>query len=178
MSASVLNCTCAVAHNLNLFRKGRKMSRKIILLTLALATLLLISACEKNKHDHVRGRVVTEREIAPTCTDDGSYDRVDYCQKCNYEFDRKTITIEALGHNYVDYVCTVCKKEAVPSVGLEFKSNGDGTCQLKGIGVCTDTEIIVPKASPEGDVVTAIGNAAFRYNEEVSIGSKYIYFFI
>lgn len=145
------------------------MSKKIVIFILALASLTLLFACgNKNAHDHVRGDAVREKVIAPTCTEDGSYDEVVCCQKCSYEFDRKTVTVKAEGHNYVDYVCTVCKKEAVPSVGLEFKSNGDGTCRLKGIGVCTDTEIIVPKTSPEGDVVTVIGNAAFRYNSTIT----------
>ncbi len=146
------------------------MNKKIISFVLiAVTSLLLLSACKnKDDHDHVRGKAVIEREIAPTCTEDGSYDEVVYCQRCSYEFDRKTVTVKATGHNYEDYVCTVCNKEAVPSVGLEFKSNGDGTCQLVDIGDCTDTEVIVPKTSPEGDVVTVIGNAAFRYNGTIT----------
>ncbi|MBE6529968.1 MAG: hypothetical protein E7680_05160 [Ruminococcaceae bacterium] len=43
------------------------------------------------------------------------------------------------------------------SAGLSFVSNGDGTCYLDSIGSCTDTEIVVPSASPAGDRVTAIG---------------------
>ena len=51
--------------------------------------------------------------------------------------------------------------EDLGSVGLEFISNGDGTCFVNGIGDCTDTNIIIPKVSPEGDSVTGIGNVAF-----------------
>ncbi len=47
------------------------------------------------------------------------------------------------------------------SEGLAFTSNGDGTCSVSGIGSCTDTEIIIPKKSPDGDKVTAIGDSAF-----------------
>ena len=43
------------------------------------------------------------------------------------------------------------------SKGLEFMSNGDGTCYVSGLGTCTDTDIIIPKTSPEGDKVTEIG---------------------
>lgn len=47
------------------------------------------------------------------------------------------------------------------TVGLAFQSNGDGTCQVSGIGSCTDTDIVIPLASPDGDSVTGIGNEAF-----------------
>ena len=49
----------------------------------------------------------------------------------------------------------------VPSEGLEFTSNGDGTCYVAGIGECTDTDIVIPEVSPTGDVVIAIGTYAF-----------------
>ena len=48
--------------------------------------------------------------------------------------------------------------EPTTSEGLEFTSNGDGTCYVSGIGTCTDTDIVVPEKSPAGDTVTAIGN--------------------
>ncbi len=47
------------------------------------------------------------------------------------------------------------------SQGLKFTSNGDGTCYVSGIGVCTDTDIQIPPISPDGDSVTAIGKEAF-----------------
>ena len=49
------------------------------------------------------------------------------------------------------------------SEGLEFTSNGDGTCYVSGIGSCTDSVVKIPPTSPDGDVVIAIGNRAF-YN--------------
>lgn len=48
-----------------------------------------------------------------------------------------------------------------PSEGLEFRSNGDGTCALIGIGTCTDTYVVIPDTSPAGDSVTTIGDRAF-----------------
>ena len=53
--------------------------------------------------------------------------------------------------------------EVVYSEGLEFTSNGDGTCYVSGIGTCTDTDIVIPLTSPEGDSVTSIGEGAFAY---------------
>ncbi len=52
--------------------------------------------------------------------------------------------------------------EVVYSEGLEFVSNGDGTCYVNGSGSCRDREILIPPVSPEGDVVTGIGENAFR----------------
>lgn len=48
------------------------------------------------------------------------------------------------------------------SSGLKFTSNGDGTCYVSGIGTCTDDYIAIPYTSPNGDIVTSIGNYAFR----------------
>ena len=42
------------------------------------------------------------------------------------------------------------------SEGLKFRSNGDGTCALSGLGTCTSSCILVPPKSPSGDVVTEI----------------------
>lgn len=50
------------------------------------------------------------------------------------------------------------------SSGLSFESKGDGTCRLVGMGSCTDTCLIIPDKSPEGDAVTAIGAGAFAGN--------------
>ncbi len=47
------------------------------------------------------------------------------------------------------------------SMGLSFKSRGNGTCELVGIGSCTDRNVIIPDESPDGDKVTAIGGSAF-----------------
>ncbi len=47
------------------------------------------------------------------------------------------------------------------SEGLVFKSNGDGTCAVSGVGTCTDIEVCIPSKSRQGDVVTSIGRDAF-----------------
>lgn len=49
------------------------------------------------------------------------------------------------------------------SQGLEYTSNGDGTCYVSGIGTCTDTDVVIPSVSPDGDSVNSIGSSAF-YN--------------
>jgi len=55
-------------------------------------------------------------------------------------------------------VCTT----AEPSVGLEYVSNGDGTCNVVGIGVCADTYLVIPESSPSGDIVEGVGDNAFE----------------
>ena len=48
------------------------------------------------------------------------------------------------------------------SLGLNFSSNGDGTCAISGIGNCTDIDINIPPISPNGDKVTSIKSDAFK----------------
>ena len=44
---------------------------------------------------------------------------------------------------------------------LTFTSNGDGTCYVESIGTCTDTDVVIPSVSPDGDRVTGIAELAF-----------------
>ncbi|MGN1126736.1 MAG: leucine-rich repeat protein, partial [Ruminococcus sp.] len=53
------------------------------------------------------------------------------------------------------------EEDLTPSQGLEFRSNGDGTCKIVGIGECKDKDIVIPTVSPTGDKVTLICNNAF-----------------
>ncbi len=53
------------------------------------------------------------------------------------------------------------------SKGLEFKSLGDGTCLVSGVGTCTDSDILLPTVSPDGDLVVGIADYAFRSAENV-----------
>jgi hypothetical protein len=47
------------------------------------------------------------------------------------------------------------------STGLAFRSNGDGTCAVSGVGSCTAACILIPPKSPAGDTVTEILPYAF-----------------
>lgn len=42
------------------------------------------------------------------------------------------------------------------SEGLRFRSNGDGTCAVSGLGTCTSACVLIPPTSPTGDRVTEI----------------------
>ena len=52
--------------------------------------------------------------------------------------------------------------------GLEFLSNRNGTCTLTGIGSCADHFVIIPRLSPQGDLVTAIASKALMGCEFVT----------
>ena len=51
--------------------------------------------------------------------------------------------------------------EKTYSEGLLFRSNGDGSCAVAGIGTCQDSCILIPPQSPTGDTVTEILPFAF-----------------
>ena len=42
------------------------------------------------------------------------------------------------------------------SEGLRFRSNGDGTCAVAGLGTCVASCVLIPPKSPTGDTVTEI----------------------
>ena len=52
---------------------------------------------------HKEAKAVNENEIKPTCTEDGGYDVVVYCEVCHKELSRKHESVPALGHKYGDW---------------------------------------------------------------------------
>ena len=50
---------------------------------------------------HTKGEVVVENNVAPDCVNAGKYDNVVYCTVCKVELERKTVTVNALGHTEV-----------------------------------------------------------------------------
>ncbi len=54
-----------------------------------------------------------------------------------------------------------------PAGTLRFISYGNGTCGVSGIGSCTDLFVVIPRRSPEGEVVTAIEEKAFYGNRDI-----------
>ena len=55
----------------------------------------------------------------------------------------------------------------VTAPSLDFLSLGNGTCAVIGIGSITDTYVVIPQRSPDGDVVTEISEKAFYSNDTV-----------
>lgn len=55
-----------------------------------------------------------------------------------------------------------------PSEGLMFERNEDGTCVLTGIGICTDTELVIPAYSPDEERVALVEENVFMSLEDVN----------
>ena len=110
---------------------------------------------------HTESSPVTQNKQEATCVKNGSYDSVVYCAVCEKEISKRTYTISAKGHDFIDGICTVCGDSESTNDKLAFASNGDGTCSVIGIGTCTDTEFVIPSVAPNGDTVIKIDLAAF-----------------
>ncbi len=99
--------------------------------------------------------------VAPTCTATGLTEG-SHCSVCSKVLVAQNVIAATANHTYgSNKLCSVCGSPK-PSEGLEFTSNGDGTCALTGIGTCTSTDLVIPTHSPEGDLVTSIGKSAFN----------------
>ena len=105
---------------------------------------------------HTAADAVREREVAPGCVTDGSYDSVVYCYVCSAELSRKTIAVSAPGHDYqpavtaptctqegfTTYTCSVCgdsyEADRLPALGHSWT---DADCtDPKTCTVCGTTE--------------------------------------
>ena len=128
--------------------------KSITLFALAFLLLLFPASCSA-PHTHAFGEWTADGEA--NCIDGAPQKRSCDCGAV------ETRTIPAKGHNFVDGVCNNCGKG--PSEGLEFYSNGDGTCSFIGRGTCTDADIIIPAKSPNGDAVTKIMSGGFFADE-------------
>lgn len=56
-----------------------------------------------------------------------------------------------------------------PEPSLEYKSFGNGTCSVVGIGDTTDLYVVIPEKSPAGDIVTTIEPGAFKGNKDITV---------
>ncbi|MBQ8447326.1 MAG: leucine-rich repeat domain-containing protein, partial [Clostridia bacterium] len=127
---------------------------------------------------------VVDEGVAPTCTATGLTDG-SHCEVCG-EITKEQGVISALGHTEVvdkGYAatktengltdgshCGVCGDVfieqkviyAIGSQGLEYIKTSSTTCEITGMGACTDTEVVIPEYI-DGLEVTAIGNSAFSH---------------
>ena len=68
-------------------------------------TIILSASAE---HSHTPAQPVRENVIASTCTAAGSYDIVTYCSVCGEVISTETYFVSALGHDFVNGICTAC----------------------------------------------------------------------
>ncbi len=50
---------------------------------------------------------------------------------------------------------------AAPMGMLDFRSNGNGTCAVSGLGTYTSSAVVIPECAPSGDRVIAVDPQAF-----------------
>lgn len=103
-------------------------------------------------------------DIAPTCLEAGRQGGIE-CSRCHEILEEPTFS-PALGHDFVDGVCSRCGQKRVASSGLEFTLQDDSTYELSGIGTCDDLDIVIPETY-QGQSVTSIGYEAF-YKEDIT----------
>ncbi|MBP3495996.1 MAG: leucine-rich repeat protein, partial [Clostridia bacterium] len=117
-------------------------------------------------HEHYGVEVIDGAE--PTCTQNGITTglacSVVGCDEIYIEQE----TISALGHNYVNAICTRCGLNSkLGTTGLTYELNSDGTAYIcTGIGTAT-TPFIVIGSEYKGLPVTEIKANAFRKNYNI-----------
>lgn len=106
--------------------------------------------------EHKLGEWETESE--PTCAVTGV--RYKKCTVCK----SKVVTedIPVIDTHVYDYgTCIDCSAKQTESVGLNYTSFGDGTCEVSGMGSFNGTSLVIPETSPAGDRVVSIKASAF-----------------
>lgn len=101
--------------------------------------------------------------LRPTAPEKSGYTFSGWYQgETAWNFDTDTVT--------ADLVLTAKweRKTVVSSEGLQFTSNGDGTCTVTGFSNYADSiDLVIPDRSPDGDKVTAIGESAFAWRNGI-----------
>ena len=115
---------------------------------------------------HTPGEPVRADEKPATCTEGGSYEEVTSCTVCGTELSRKIVETLALGHDYVNGVCTRCH-DVLVTEGLKFQLSADGKSYVVSDYVGYSAEVYIPSAH-EGLQVTAIGDKAFYQCERIN----------
>jgi len=132
------------------------MKKLFAILICAIMCVTLLASCVPLKHEHTYGDWISgedghfhlyscdcpQAEIYELHIDD---DKNDICDVCGYEMSTNVET----------------KKS------LEYKLLGDGTYEVKGIGSCTDTKIVIP-SEYQNRKVTSIGYKAFANNSTIT----------
>lgn len=108
---------------------------------------------------------ITIPAVSATCTSNGLTEGTK-CSTCDGIMSPQEET-PLIPHNYINDQCTVCGKIRGISQGLTYVLNEKGTAYIvKGIGTCTDAEIIIPSTYQNLPVV-GIADISFIDNEDI-----------
>lgn len=135
-----------------------KKSRVIRILCVVITMLLCFTGCGSNSDPNTTGNENSLPNIENVGTeqrDDSDAETAAPIQEDNSISETGTPNNQIVAMNLV------------PSEGFEFESNDDGTCTIVGIGICTDKDIVIPEKSPDGDIVTLIGEYAFMNIKDI-----------
>ncbi len=123
----------------------RKILRAVLISAVIILSFSVFVGCKKDNES----KVCEHTGGTAACIEWGK------CKMCGKEY------IAPAGHSYDnddDTQCNSCEESY--SVGLEFELLDDGTYSVKGIGECTDTDLMIPKKH-NGKPVTKISSSAF-----------------
>ena len=120
---------------------------------------------------HLYGEPVYENEVAPTCTEEGHYDKVVYCTGCGEELSRESVTIPALGHEWGEPVYTWTKTEEGYAATATAVCQNDETHILEEEGTVTYRVIIEPTDQTEGlgQYIAVFTNELFAMQTYVAV---------
>lgn len=111
--------------------------------------------------DHL-GESLIENEVAPTCTEDGSYDNVTVCSVCGKEISRYTVIDAASGHIEGEW-----ETETEPTT----TSDGKKVKKCTVCGEVLDSEVIPAETPSDNDIEnTSGGNSGENSGDSVKIG--------
>ena len=88
---------------------------------------------------HTAGKAVKENEIAPDCTNEGSYEYATYCTVCGVELSREVFTIDARSHLASPAVIENCVLADCTNVG---RYDNAVYCLLCGTELGRDTVVV------------------------------------
>jgi len=106
---------------------------------------------------HTEGEAVVENNVAADCDTAGSYDSVVYCEVCEEELSRNTITVDALGH-------TEETLEAKEATCTETGLTEGKKCTVCG-KITVEQEVVSALGHTEGEAVVENNVAADCVNE-------------
>ena len=119
---------------------------------------------------HIAGDTVIENEVAADCDNDGSYDKVVYCEVCGEELSRETVTDVAPGHTEGN---VVIENEVAADCVNDGSYDEVVYCEVCGEELSRKTTTIPALGHTEGEAV--IENETGAVCEDAGSFDKVVY---